>query len=86
MLAIEKQIRDFYRQYYEFSCQEILKDAGNSPLLKKLAITSGLIQAKQELEDESPERKQMREIANEYGISVNLIDDEEYQRALSFYQ
>ncbi|MBP5560961.1 MAG: hypothetical protein J6X70_04075 [Muribaculaceae bacterium] len=89
MLAIEKEIRSFFREIYESVGEETVNNnASGNPLLRKMAVTTALLNAHQRINDgeESAERKQMREIANAYGVSINLLDDEEYKRALSIYR
>lgn len=89
MLAIEKEIRSFFRVIYESVGEETVNNnASANPLLRKMAVTTALLNAHQRINDgeESAERKQMREIANAYGVSMNLLDDEEYKRALSIYR
>ena len=89
MLTIEKEIRSFFREIYESVGEEAVNNnASGNPLLHKMAVTTALLNAHQRINDgeESEERKQMREIANAYGVSINLLDDEEYKRALSIYR
>jgi hypothetical protein len=88
MLAIENELRSFFRDYYKMYGDEILNKSHNNDLLRKLVATTELLKAHQALSenDNTEERKKMRDIANYYCVSIHLIDDEEYNRALEIYR
>ena len=89
MLAIENNLRSFFRKIYESVGEETAKKSSNeNPILRKIAITNALFDMHKRINDreETVERKQMREIANAYGVSINILDDEEFHRALSIYR
>lgn len=87
MVAITQMIRDFFRDLYDSVGQKSVNNSSGDPSLRKIATATALIEANQRIStgEETIERKQMREIANLYGVSINLINDEEYNRAFSVY-
>ena len=86
MIRIEEQVRSLYREVYDQALAEF-RDVDTSNLLTKLAATTKLIEVYNDFNNEDGEgyktKRLFIDIANKYGISVNLIEQEEHTRALS---
>ena len=89
MLAVEKQIRAFFRTVFSNTGQEALANSGGG-LLSKLAVATDLLNVSQLIEEDDYEGaeniKTLIRVANGYGVSFHLIKDEEYKRALAKYR
>ena len=86
MIRIEEQVRSLYREIYDQALAEFRNvDTGN--ILTKLAVTTKLMEVYNDFNTEDREGYKTKQlfidIANKYGISVNLIEQEEHTRALS---
>ena len=88
MLLVEKSFRDFFRKAFESKHDEILSKSHGDMLMQKINASTILLSVLQEIDDATSgdeNVKTMVEIGNQYGISFNLIKNEEYQKALSRY-
>lgn len=88
MLAIEKPIRDFFHKIYENAAVEAF-NSSDKTLLRKLAVATRLMQVYIAVNDEDGElhstKEQMTQLANRYGVSVNLIEGEEKEKVTAKY-
>lgn len=89
MIRIEEQVRSLYREIYDQVLAEFHNvETGN--LLTKLAATTKLMEVYNDFNNEGGEGYKTKQlfidIANKYGISVNLIEQEEHTRALSRFE
>lgn len=86
MIRIEEQVRSFYREIYDEALSEF-RNADTGNLLIKLAATTKLMEVYNDFNNEDGEDYKTKQlfidIANKYGISVNLIEQDEHTRALS---
>lgn len=89
MIAIENQIRSLYRKAYDMAMSDF-EVPDSKDILATLAVTNQIMAVYKYFNDEDSEghktKEQITEIANQYGISVNLIESEEQNRALSKYR
>lgn len=88
MLAIEEPIREFFRKLYGDAAKSAY-ESSDKPLLRKLTITTNMMNAYKSVNDEDGEfhktKEQMTAIANKFGVSINLIEDEEKESATNKY-
>lgn len=88
MLTIEQPIREFFQKLYEETAKSAYESSDN-PLLRRLAITTSMMNTYKSVNDEDGElheaKEQMTAIANKYGISINLIEEEEKEVATNKY-
>ncbi len=86
MIRIEEQVRSLYRKIYDEALSEF-RDEEADNLMTKLAATTKLMEVYGYFNNEDGEGQKTKqlliEIANKYGISVNIIEQEEHARALS---
>ena len=79
MLAIEEPIREFFHNIYDNAAREAF-NSSDKPLLRKLAVTTSLMQAYKSVNIEEGElhsaKDKMTQIANNFGVSINLIEME----------
>ena len=88
MLLVEKSFRDFFRKAFESKHDEIMSKSHGDMLMQRINASTILLSVLQEIDDAASEDenvKTMKELGNQYGISFNLIKNEEYQKALSRY-
>ena len=88
MLALEAPIRELYRRLYDEAGQSA-KSENSNQLLAKLAVTNAIMDVYNHCNNDSEfleNKEKMLEIANQYGISVNLIEKEEMDRAMAIYR
>lgn len=88
MLALEVPIRELYRRLYD-EAGKSAKSENSNPLLAKLAVTTAIMDVYEHCNNDSDfleNKEKMLEIANKYGISVNLIEKEEMDRAMAIYR
>lgn len=88
MLLVEKSFRNFFRKVFESKHDEIMSKSHGDMLMQRINASTILLSVLQEIDDAASEDenvKTMKELGNQYGISFNLIKNEEYQKALSRY-
>lgn len=88
MLAIEEQIREFFHELYDTAGKQAY-DSSENATLRKLAVTMSLTEAYKAANDEGGKhyegKNKMIEIANKFGVSVNIIESEEKELATQKY-
>ncbi|MGM9694536.1 MAG: thioredoxin domain-containing protein [Alloprevotella sp.] len=88
MLAIEKPIREFFHKLYDDAGREAY-ESSDKPLLRKLAVATYMMEAYKSVNEEGGQhyagKNKMIEIANKYGVSVNIIESEEKEKATKKY-
>lgn len=88
MLAIEQPIRKFFHEIYDTAGRQAYESSDN-PLLRKIAVTTNLMNVYKEVNDENgvlyAEKNKMMEIANKFGVSINIIEVEEKHNAEEKY-
>lgn len=86
MIRIEEQVRSLYREIYDQALVKF-RNVDTDNLLTKLAATTKIMEIYNDFNNEDGEGYKTKQlfidIANKYGISVNLIEQEEHTRALS---
>lgn len=79
MLAIEEPIREFFHNIYDNAAREAF-NSSDYPSLRELAVTTSLVQAYKSFNIEEGElhsaKDKMTQIANNFGVSINLIEIE----------
>lgn len=89
MLAVEQQLRNFFREVFDYSGQKALFNSSGG-LLSEMAVTTDLVTLSQLIEQDdyvgSEHVKEMVRIANSYGVSFHQIKEEEYNKALNEYR
>lgn len=88
MIAVEKPIREFFHTLYDTVGRNAYQSSDNV-LLRKLAVTTSLLDAYKAANEEDGQhyeaKVKMIEIANKFGVSVNIIESEEKQKATEKY-
>lgn len=89
MIRIEEQVRSLYREIFDEALSEF-RNADTGNLLIRLAATTKLMEVYNDFNNEDGEGHKTKQlfidIANKYGISVNIIEQEEHTRALSRFE
>lgn len=88
MLATEEPIRDFFHKLYDEAGQ-IAYNSSDNTILRKLAVSAALLDTYKSTNEKDGEfyaKKQiMLKIANKFGVSVNIIENEEKELAYKKY-
>ncbi len=88
MLAVEKPIREFFRRIYG-EAAKIAYESTDNALLRRLSVATAMMKMYDEINKEGgtfyESKEKMIKIANKYGVSVNIIEEEEKQKIQDKY-
>lgn len=89
MIRMEEQIRSLYREIYD-QALAVFHNVDTDNILTKLAATTKIMEVYNGFNNENGEGHKTKQlfidIANKYGVSVNIIEKEEHTRALSRFE
>ena len=88
IIRLEQKIRGLFRKRFDAVGQRILIESSSFDIMHKIKAATILSKCNDALDDTLffPEIDDIKAGANKVGISVNIIKDEEYKRALAKYR
>lgn len=88
IIEMEENLRHLFRDIFDRAGMKLLKENNNHDIMYEMKATTILYELNKQLEDENnnPDINNLKNAANQLGISWNIIKSEEYKRALAIYR